>query len=127
VTVHDSNFRPIESSGPLSGTEWSIQNPLPRGATYSWQIRAVVNGKTVISPKPPASEVRFRVLDQKTFAAIENARRVQGNSHLAMGVLYWKHGLMDAAEREFEALERANPGSTVAKELLRSLRSLRSP
>lgn len=127
VTVHDSNFRPIETSGPISGTEWSIQNPLPRGVTYSWQIRAIVNGKTVISPKPPASEVRFRVLDQKTFAAIENAKRVHGNSNVAMGVLYWKHGLMDAAEREFEALLHANPDSTVAKELLRSLRSLRSP
>ena len=127
VTVHDSSLRLVGSSGPITGTEWSIPNPLPRGVTYSWQIRAVVNGKTVISPKPPASEVRFRVLDQKTLARIQNARRVQGNFHLAMGVLYWKHGLIDAAQREFEALVRANPGSTEAKGLLRSLQSLRSP
>ncbi len=125
VTVHDSQLRAVESSGPLAGTEWSILRPLERGVTYSWQIRAVTDGKTVISPKPPAPEARFRVLDQKAFAAIENAKRVQRNSHLAMGVLYWKHGLMDAAEREFEALVRANPGSNVAAELLGSLRSLR--
>ena len=124
VTVHDSKLRTIESSGPLSGTEWSIQKPLERGVTYSWQIRAVKDGKTVISTKPPAPEARFRVLDQRAFAAIENARRVQGNSHLVMGVLYWKHGLIDAAEREVEALVRANPDSRVAADLLRSLRAL---
>jgi hypothetical protein len=85
----------------------------------------VIDGKTVISPKPPAPETRFRVLDAKAFAAIETAKRVQGSSHLAMAVLYWKHGLIEAAERELEALARANPGSTVASELLRSLRSPR--
>ncbi|HEU4766914.1 MAG TPA: hypothetical protein VFS77_06050 [Pyrinomonadaceae bacterium] len=125
VTVHDSNFRQIESSGAITGTEWVPPRPLPRGVVYSWQVRASVNGQTVISPKPPAPEVRFRVLDQKALAAIESARRTQGNSHLAMGVLYWKHGLMADAERELEALARANPNSTAAAELLRSLRSLR--
>jgi hypothetical protein len=123
--VHDSNFRQIESSGPITGTEWVPQTALPRGVVYSWQIRASVNGKTVISPKPPAPEMRFRVLDQKALVAIENARRTQGNSHLAMGVLYWKHGLLADAEREIEALSRANPNSTIAADLLRSLRSLR--
>ena len=127
VTVHDSNFRPVESSGPVNGTEWCIPRSLQRGVTYSWQIRAVVNGKTVISPKPPAPEVRFRILDQKAFAAIENARRTQGNAHLALAVLYWKHGLLDHAERELETLVRANPNSSAAAELLRSLRSLRRP
>lgn len=125
VTVHDAKLRQVENSGPVAGTEWSIPRPLARGETYSWQIRSVLNGKTVISPKPPAPETRFRVLDQKAFAAIETAKRVLGRSHLAMAVLYWKHGLIEAAEREVEALARANPGSTVAPELLRSLRSPR--
>lgn len=125
VTVHNSKLRQVENSGPVTGTVWSIPIPLDRGETYSWQIRAVIDGKTVISPKPPAPETRFRVLDAKAFEAIEAARRVQGSSHLAMAVLYWKHGLIEAAERELEALARANPGSTVAAELLRSLRSPR--
>lgn len=56
---------------------------------------------------------------------IENARLTQGNnSHLVMAVLYWKHGLLAEAERELEALSDENPNSTVAAELLRSLRSL---
>lgn len=127
VTLLDSRFRPIESSGPLTGTEWTIREPLARGGTYSWQIRATVNGQTVIAPKPPAPEARFKVLSQKALATIENARRTQKNYHLAMAVLYWKHGLLDAAERELEALKHANFDSTVASDLLLSLRSLKSP
>ncbi len=125
VTVHNSKLRQVESSGPVTGTAWSIPKPLARGETYSWQIRTVIDGRTVISPKPPAPETRFRVLDAKAVAAIEAAKRTQATSHLTMAVLYWKYGLIEAAERELEALARANPGSTVAAELLRSLRSPR--
>ena len=123
VTVLDSQLRSIESSGPQAGTEWSIQKPLQRGMTYSWQIRALKDGVSVISPKPPASEIRFRVLSQKALKAIEKARRTQKSFHLAMGVLYWQYGLIDAAEHEFEILVHVNPDSKVAHELLRSLRS----
>jgi hypothetical protein len=125
VTVHDSKLRLVESSGPVAGTEWSIPKALERGRLYSWQVRAVVDGKTVISPKPPAPDTLFKVLDRKALQAIENAKRAQGNSHLTMAVLYWKHGLIEAAEREAQALVRANPGSAVAADLLRSLQSLR--
>lgn len=125
VSVIDSRLRIVESSGSITGTEWSIPKPLKRGETYSWQISAIVNGQTVISPKPPAPETLFRVLDRKAFSVIENARRVQGNSHLTMAVLYWRYGLIEAAERETQALMRANPGSPVAADLLRSLRALR--
>jgi hypothetical protein len=125
VTIYDSKLRSVDSSGPLVGTEWTISRPLERGVTYSWQIRAVKDGKTVIAPKPPAPEARFRVLNRKAVAALKNAKRVHGSSHLAMGVFYWKQGLIDEAEREFEALVRGNPESPIAVELLRSLRSLR--
>ena len=125
VTVHDSKLRLVENSGPVAGTEWSISKVLERGRVYSWQIRAVVNGVTVISPQPPAPDAQFKVLNKRAFEAIQTAKRVQGNSHLTMTVLYWKHGLIEAAEREAQALARTNPGSAFAAELLRSLRSLR--
>ena len=121
VRIYDSKLRDVESSGPLVGTEWRIPRPLERGIIYSWQIRAVKDGKTVISPKPPAPEARFRVLDQEAVATLENAKRLHSSSHLAMGVLYWKHGLIDEAEREFQALVSANPDSPVAAQLLESL------
>ena len=125
VTVYDSNFREVASSGPIAGTEWTTPNSLQRGLTYSWQISASKDGKTVVSPKPPLREARFRVLDQRDTAALAKLKQSAGSSHLAMGVFYWKHGLIEQAEREFQALAQANPGSPVAAELLASVRSLR--
>lgn len=125
VTIYDSRLRNIENSGPLEGTTWTPSTPLKRGVTYTWQIRAVKDGTTIISPKPPAPEARFRVLDSATLTTLGDVKRVHGKSHLAMGVFYWKHGLLDEAEREFEALVNANRQSRVAAQLLASLRSLR--
>lgn len=125
LTIYDSQLRSIQNSGPLGGTEWTATRPLQRGVTYSWQISAVKEGKTVVAPKPPLPEARFKVLDLKGVTALENAKRVHGRSHLAMGVLYWRLGLVDAAERELEALVRGNPDSPVAVAILESLRSLR--
>ena len=92
VAIYDSRLRNIENSGPLEGTTWTPSAPLKRGVTYTWQIRAVKDGTTIISPKPPAPEARFRVLDSATLATLGNVKRVHGKSHLAMGVFYWKHG-----------------------------------
>lgn len=125
VTIFDSSLRSIENSGPLEATQWRPSRPLQRGVTYTWQIRVVKDGVTVISPKPPAPEARFRVLDQSAVTTLANLKRAHGNSHLALGVFYWKHGLMDKAESEFESLLRANRDSPVALQLLASLRAQR--
>jgi anti-sigma factor RsiW len=125
VTIYDSRLRNVENSGPLEGTEWTPSTPLKRGVTYTWQIRAVKDGTTIISPTPPAPEARFRVLDRAALTTLGNVKRLHGKSHLTMGIFYWKHGLIDEAEREFEALVSANRQSRVATQLLASLRSLR--
>jgi hypothetical protein len=122
VTVYDAQLRKVSNSGPVSGTEWTITNSLDRGVTYSWQISAVKDGETVVSPKPPLPEARFRVLDQRAVSALAKLKQSAGSSHLAMGVFYWKHGLLEDAEREFQALVDANPNSTIAKQLLASIR-----
>lgn len=122
VTIYDSRLRRIETSGPLAETEWTPSRPLPRGVTYSWQISAMKDGRKFVSPKPPAGEARFRVLDSEGLAALENGKRLHATSHLVMGVAYWKQGLIAAAEREFQALVDANPASPVALDLLRNLR-----
>jgi hypothetical protein len=125
VTIYDAKLRFVGSSGPVTGTEWTMPNSLERGVTYSWQISAAKDGETVVSPKPPLPQARFRILDQAAVAALANLKRSAGSSHLAMGVFYWKHGLIEEAEREFQSLADANPNSTVARELLKSLRALR--
>jgi len=125
VTVFDAKLRQVASSGPVTRSEWTIPNALQRGVTYSWQITAVKDGEMIVSPKPPLPEARFRVLDQRTVNAMATLRLSVGTSHLSMGVFYWKHGLLADAEREFQALANANPDSSVVKELLANIRSLR--
>jgi anti-sigma factor RsiW len=125
VTIYDSRLRSVQSSGPIAGTEWTIATPLERGVMYSWQISTVKDGKSIVAPKPPSPEARFRVLARNEATDLENAKRIHAGSHLAMGVLYLKYGLIDQAESELEALVRANPNSPVAAQLLTNLRSVR--
>lgn len=125
VSVYDSKLRQVGSSGPVTGTEWTIPHPLERGVTFSWQVSALRDGKTVVSPKPPLPEARFKILDQPALDTLAKLKKSSGSSHLAMGVFYWKHGLIEEAEREFQALAKANPKSTAVKELLASIRSIR--
>ena len=125
VTIYDAKLRQVRSSGPISGTEWTMPNALERGVTYSWQISAFTEGETVVSPKPPLPEARFRILDQRALAALVKLKASAGTSHLAMGVFYWKHGLLEEAEHEFQSLATANPGCAVVRELLANVRRQR--
>ena len=125
VTIYDMKLRQVRSSGPVSGTAWTTSNSLERGMTYSWQVSALKDGETVVTPKPPLPEARFKILDQHAVNALAKLKEVVGRSHLAMGVFYWKHGLLEQAEREFHELARANPNSTAVTGLLASIRSLR--
>ena len=127
VTVYDDKFRKVSTSDPVSATEWTTPKSLARGVTYSWQITAAKGEETVVSPKPPAPQARFRVLDQRAVAVLTKLKEAAQRSHLAIGVFYWKNGLLAESEREFQALAAANPNSTVVKELLQSLRSIRGP
>ena len=125
VTIYDASLRQVATSGPVTGTAWTTPNSLARGVTYSWQISALKDGKRVVSPKPPLPEARFRILDQPAVVTLVRLKESVGSSHLAMGVFYWKHGLIAESEREFQALAKANPNSDAVKELLASIRSLR--
>ena len=125
VTIYDGQLREVGRSDPVTGTDWTTPNSLARGITYSWQISATKDGEKFVSPKPPLPEARFRILDQRAVAALAKLKEYAGSSHLAMGVFYWKHGLLEKSEREFQALAKANPNSTAAAELLASIRSLR--
>ena len=125
VSVFDSRFKRVAQSNPLSATEWTPPQPLQRGNTYVWKITTLRGGEEIVSPAPPAPEARFRVLDQTAANELERARRLHPNSHLLLGVLYARAGLMDEAERELRAVVESNPNSSVALNLLRSVQEWR--
>jgi anti-sigma factor RsiW len=125
VAVYDSGFNLVASSESQTGAEWSSAIPLKRGETYSWQVTAIKDGKELVSPAPPAPDAKFKILDASKTKEIDQAKRTYPDSHLVLGVLYERAGLLDDAERELRALTVANPKSQTARKLLNDLKSLR--
>jgi anti-sigma factor RsiW len=126
VTISDSNFNEVARSADLRGTQWQVPHSLKRGGVYTWQVIAVKDGRQFKSPTPPAPDAKFKVLGQEEAEQIERAKDKYPNSHLLPGMLYSQAGLVDEAEREFEALVAANPNVPIARKLLTSLRAERS-
>ncbi|HKP83140.1 MAG TPA: hypothetical protein VJT69_14010 [Pyrinomonadaceae bacterium] len=122
VEVYDDQFKLVASSPELTNRSWTTS--LARGKVYSWQVKAIKDGQEVTSPRPPAPQAKFRVLDQGKANEIAKAKRAYGSSHLTLGLLYADAGLLREAEQEFRLLRRANPDSDVARNLLRQVQSL---
>jgi len=112
----------VNSSPPLNALSWTTT--LPRGKVYSWQVKATTDAETITSPRPPAPQANFRILDQAKANELANARRAYGSSHLTLGLLYADAGLLREAEQEFRLLQKANPNSEVARNLLRYVQTM---
>lgn len=123
VEVYDEKFNPTTSSSQLTSLTWTTT--LPRGHVYSWQVKAIKDDQEITSPRPPAPQAKFRVLDQAKANELANARRDHASSHLTLGLLYADAGLLREAEQEFRLLQKANPDSELARNLLRQIQSQR--
>jgi len=123
VLVYDAKFNLVASSNRITNTSWSTS--LARGQVYSWQVKAIKDNQEIISPRPPAPQARFRVLDQNRANELAKAKRAYGSSHLTLAVLYADAGLLKEAEQELRLLRRANPDSDLASKLLRQVQALR--
>lgn len=125
VYVLDENYNEVASSSLLKKTGWTMPTTLHRGSNYVWQVAAVKGGKEFLTPVPPAPEAKFQILSEDKLKKLESLLKDSGNSHLVVGTLYAENGLLDDAEREFNALLKENPESVVTKKLLQSLQSVR--
>jgi hypothetical protein len=123
VEVYDEKFNLVTSSPQLNALTWTTT--LPRGNAYAWQVKATTEAETVTSPRPPAPQANFRIVDQAKANELATARRTYGSSHLTLGLLYADAGLLREAEQEFRLLQKANPDSDLARNLLRNIQTLR--
>lgn len=124
VSIFDKNGNEVETSPILTTTEWRVSKKLARGQIYTWQVIATKGGKEFLSPKSPAPEARFIVLDQDKFGQIESIRKTSPNFHLALGVLYAQAHLLHDAESEFALFVEDNPENPQAKGFLQQVRAL---
>jgi len=121
VEVYDARFKLVSSSPSLTDVNWTSPQ-LARGQVYSWQVKAIRGGQEFsIAPRPTAPQAKFRILDRTAAAEIARARRDYGSSHLLLGLLYARAGLLAEAEQEFRALQKANPDSDAPRKLTASL------
>jgi len=125
VEVYDDQFKLVNSSPQVTDLRWTVTQALPRGHVYSWQVKASKDGQETTSPRPPAPQAKFRVLDQAKANELARAKRAYGSSHLTLGLLYAEAGLLREAEAEFRLLRRANPDSEIAQRLLRQIQAIR--
>jgi hypothetical protein len=125
VEVYDARFELVSSSPTLTDVSWTTPR-LARGQVYSWQVKAIRGGQDfLIAPRPTAPQAKFRILDRAATAEIARARREYASSHLLLGLLYARAGLLAEAEQEFRALQKANPDSDAPRKLTASVSGAR--
>jgi anti-sigma factor RsiW len=125
VEVYDDQFKLVSSSPQITSLSWTATQAIQRGRVYSWQVKAIKDGQETTSPRPPAPQAKFRVLDATKLNELTKAKRAYGLSHLTLGLLYAEAGLLREAEAEFRLLRRANPDSEIAQRLLRQIQAIR--
>lgn len=119
VSVYDANLRKIASSGALTVTQWIPELELERGRTYYWQVRALKDEQEFFAPAPSAPDAKFKILERSQLAEIEKAKTVH-TSHLTLGVLYARAGMLEEARLEFRTLAAANPHSPLVRRIQQS-------
>jgi hypothetical protein len=97
-----------------------MQKPLQRGHTYEWNVLAFRG--TDKMDAAPDSLPRFQVLGETETQALETQLGQPGASPLVRGLLLARAGVVDEAEQELRRVAEANPDSSVARELLASIR-----
>jgi hypothetical protein len=124
VEIYDDKVALVATSSQLTDHSWTVPQSLQRDATYSWQVKSIKDGQEFITPHAPAPPAKFRILDQAKANELVQARRTYASSHLALALLYAQAGLLDEAEMELSALQKANPNSAIVHRLLTNLQAL---
>ena len=102
VSVFDGT-KVVAESEPLATNAWTPPHPLPRGVTYTWQLEVRRGNDVAIVPAPPAPPAMFHVIDEASFAAIDDVRRRSAADHKLLGILYARAGMRQQAIEELSA------------------------
>jgi hypothetical protein len=116
VVVKDRSGAIVMSSQNIPNTALVLQKKLDPGATYSWQVTASNN---------ESQDATFVVMSTENVAEWQRVRREFPQSHLALGLMAEHFGLLNTAEREYQALAREFPNAEAPARLLANVIALR--
>src|SRR5262249_10502934 len=118
----DEWFNPLVTSPQITDHSWTAPQSLKRGAIYYWQVKAIKDGQEFKSPRPPAPQAKFRVLDGATADELAKARRAYASSHLKVGMLLCAARLVDGGGRGFQGLLKNHPDSALGRQVAKEVR-----
>ncbi|MFI5006333.1 MAG: zf-HC2 domain-containing protein [Solirubrobacterales bacterium] len=122
VSLFDESLRPVAGSPAIRRTDWTPDEPLPRGRTFLWQVAARRGAETVAAPAPPALPARFRVLDENTAGLLGAVARDHPESNLLLGILYAQAGARDEAAAHLARVPPTDPLYETARRTLERVR-----
>lgn len=117
VGIYDANFNEVATSDLLTKVEWTLPNSLEHGQVYYWQVTAMMEGRKITT-----SPAKFKIIAQPDLDELAEFQRTQSDSHLVLGILYARAGVLAEAESEFKKLLNENPSSPLVRKLLYSLK-----
>jgi len=92
-------------------------NALHPGRVYFWQVEALVEDASTLSPS-----VGFLLLDERTRRDVEQMERTYKASALALAGVYASYGLYEDLLIQIERLEELNPASPQVQAMLNNVR-----
>ena len=125
VSISDSKGEFI-AGGDSQMAEWTVPVKIQRGRIYTWEVSAHT-GTTQTGPTAHVlkGSAKFGILDQARLDELQKVRKTFSDYNLAVGIQCLQFGLLDNAEREFQALYEANQKSPIARKLIECVRSTR--
>lgn len=127
VRVFDDQDRKVTESPLLPPVDsWQPVAKLLRarhGLIYSWKLIAVLRDGQELVARRRTGPPKFILLGEDNLERLQKLERSHPGYHLLLGIAYADSGLTALAEQELAKLQKANPKSAFAAQLLRSVRS----
>ncbi|HEX8409822.1 MAG TPA: hypothetical protein VF883_13255 [Thermoanaerobaculia bacterium] len=118
VQIFDRGYTLVRESPPLQTTSWQPREPLPRGATYRWQVvLRDASGEPVAWPAPPEPPAQFAVISARGARELADARTA--GDAVAEGLIAMREGLVAEGARILARHAAAHPRSAEAARLAR--------
>lgn len=118
VRVADKDDKCVWEGSTRTQTQVALPSGvLRRGQVYFWQVEAIVEGQSHLSPA-----AGFWVLSERELHEVEKAEQKYKGSTLVRASMYAAHGLYEEALERVEILMGMNPTSPLVQAILYNLR-----